>query len=59
MFGLTKHCSICGIDVNKDSLKRFGKYFCNIEHAEQYAKKREEQRSMEEKKEHERRRGCC
>ena len=57
-----KHCQICGIEVKKDAAnKRFGKYFCNNEHAEQYVvKKQEEERLMEEeRRKHPRRGGCC
>jgi len=35
-----KHCPICGKDVEKDkAIKRFGKYFCSEEHAEEHRKK--------------------
>ncbi|HJT10237.1 MAG TPA: hypothetical protein VJ771_05580 [Candidatus Nitrosotalea sp.] len=54
-----KHCQICGIDVKKETAtKRFGKYFCNFEHAEQYAAKREEE---EQRRAREPRSsgGCC
>lgn len=57
-----KHCLICGIEVDKKtSQKRFGKYFCSDEHAQQYVAKREEQeRAMaEEERKHTRRRGGC
>lgn len=37
MFGSTKHCTVCGMDVKKEaSIKRFGKYFCSDEHAQKY-----------------------
>ncbi len=54
-----KHCQICGIEVKKETAsKRFGKYFCNPEHAEQYKTKREEE---EQRRAREPRRsgGCC
>ena len=57
-----KHCQICGIDVKKDNdIKRFGKYFCNDEHAKQFlAEKEEEQRQRAEyERQHPRRRGGC
>lgn len=63
MFGLTKHCPICGMDINKDSgVKRFGKYLCSEEHAQRYAEQRaeEEKRMAEERRNRpERRGGCC
>jgi YHS domain-containing protein len=35
---LQKHCPVCGMDVDKGTaIKRFGKYFCAEEHANQYA----------------------
>ncbi len=56
-----KRCQICGIDVKKDtSFKRFGKYFCNDDHAQQYVAKRlEQEKQMEEERRHPRRGGCC
>ena len=57
-----KHCQICGIDVKKEiAPKRFGKYFCSEEHAQQYvAKKLEQEKQMEEeKRRHPSRGGCC
>ncbi|TBR08554.1 MAG: hypothetical protein EPO62_06650 [Candidatus Nitrosotenuis sp.] len=57
-----KHCLICGIDVDKTAPKRFGKYFCSEDHAQQYVTKREEQeRAMaeEERKNPRRGGGCC
>lgn len=63
MFGFAKHCLICGMDVNKESgIKRFGKYLCSEEHAQQYVQRHEEEekRMIEERKRHpERRGGCC
>jgi endogenous inhibitor of DNA gyrase (YacG/DUF329 family) len=39
MFGLLKkHCPVCGRDVDRDSsVKRFGKHFCSIIHAEKFS----------------------
>jgi len=57
-----KHCLICGMDVKKETaVKRFGKYFCNDEHAQQYTSKRaeEEQRMSEEERRNPRRGGGC
>jgi len=57
-----KHCQICGIDVKKETaIKRFGKFFCNDGHAQEYLKKKEEceKRMEEEEKKHPRRRGGC
>ncbi|MBI3638805.1 MAG: hypothetical protein HY223_00635 [Thaumarchaeota archaeon] len=54
-----KHCQICGMDVKKESaIKRFGKYFCNEQHAEDFLqmKKEEEERRA---KEPSRGGGCC
>jgi len=37
MFGLRKRCPMSGIGLEKElGIKRFGKYFCSIRHAEQY-----------------------
>jgi len=56
MFGFTKHCKICGIDLEKNhGIKRFGKLFCTDEHANQYVKLKQEQ----QKEYSSRRRGCC
>ncbi|CAE6486500.1 hypothetical protein [Candidatus Nitrosotenuis uzonensis] len=57
-----KHCLICGIEVDKKtSPKRFGRYFCSEDHAQQYLKKKEEQERAwaEEERKHPRRRGGC
>lgn len=54
-----KHCQICGMDVKKESaIKRFGKYFCNEQHAGDFVqmKKEEEERRA---KEPSRGGGCC
>jgi hypothetical protein len=57
-----KHCEICGIEVKKDTAnKRFGKYFCDNGHAEQYVVKKQEAEKLmeEERRKHPRRGGCC
>ncbi|HLC24929.1 MAG TPA: hypothetical protein VJJ25_04805 [Nitrosopumilaceae archaeon] len=57
-----KHCQICDIEVKKETvIKRFGKYFCNGDHVQQYvARKMEEEKRMEEeRRRHPRRGGCC
>lgn len=63
MFGFSKHCQVCGVDVKKETgIKRFGKYLCSEEHAEQFAAKvREEERQNEERRRqmHDRGGGCC
>jgi len=56
MFGFTKHCKICGIDLEKNhGIKRFGKLFCTDEDANQYVKLNQEH----QKEYSSRRRGCC
>lgn len=62
MFGMRKHCHVCGVDIKKEvNVKRFGEYFCNEEHAQQYvAKKMEQERVREEERRNRpRRSGCC
>lgn len=63
MFGSSKHCQICGVDVNKETaIKRFGKYLCSEDHAEQFAAKIREEEIQNEKSRREgreRRGGCC
>jgi hypothetical protein len=57
-----KHCQICGIKVKKETvIKRFGKYFCNSDHVQQYvARKMEEEKNVWKRKEGDiRRGGCC
>ncbi len=55
MFGLSKHCPICGMDVKKENgIKRFGKYFCSDNCVEQFLQKK----ATEEQKKP-RRSGCC
>lgn len=55
MFGMKKHCEVCGMDVNEEtSTKRFDKHFCSESHALQYAEKR-----MSEKHDDSHRGGCC
>ena len=41
VFGLLKkYCPVCGQDVKKEkAIKRFGKYICSEEHAEEYRQK--------------------
>ena len=44
-----KYCLICGMDVKEDTaVKRFGKYFCSNEHAEQYVTRKQEERRARE-----------
>lgn len=51
-----KHCPVCGQDVEKEkAVKRFGKYLCSEEHAEEYRKKL----AKEESKTASRGGGCC
>ncbi|MBS3922643.1 MAG: hypothetical protein KGZ37_05780 [Nitrosarchaeum sp.] len=53
-----KHCTMCGIAVKKDTaIKRFGKYLCSEQHAEEFVI-REQQRQNEESR-RDRRGGCC
>ena len=63
MFGLTKHCPVCGIDVKKETaFKRFGEYLCSDEHATKYVERRtEEEKRMSEERRDSRDRGggCC
>jgi len=57
-----KHCQICGVEVNKKlAPKRFGKYFCNEEHANRFVMIKTEEKKQEEeyRKSHPRRGGCC
>jgi uncharacterized protein len=54
-----KHCQICGMDVKKETAtKRFGKYFCNNEHAEEFTQQ-EKARQERESREPRRSGGCC
>ena len=51
-----KHCQICGMDVKKETaIKRFGKYFCNEDHAQKYS----DAQMTRSKEDHERGGGCC
>ncbi|EIJ66165.1 hypothetical protein BD31_I1693 [Candidatus Nitrosopumilus salaria BD31] len=62
MFGFKKYCPICGVEVDKKTThKRFGKYFCNEEHANRFViiKTEEENQQEEYRKNHPRRGGCC
>ncbi len=57
MFGFTKHCKICGIDLQKNNeLKRSGKSFCSNEHANHYVKLKQQQQKEDSTR---RRGGCC
>jgi len=58
MFGLLKkHCPVCGMDVDNDSsVKRFGKHFCSVEHAEKFA---EANASQQRDNSRESGGGCC
>lgn len=62
MFKLfSKHCPVCGIDVNKEmSIKRYGKYFCSKDHVQDFVKMKEE-KDKENRNEygHGGRGGCC
>ncbi|MFY9299613.1 MAG: hypothetical protein WAO91_00280 [Candidatus Nitrosotenuis sp.] len=56
-----KYCPICGVEVKKETeIKRFGKYFCSQEHAQQYVSKRaEEEKRMSEERKRQPRSGSC
>lgn len=56
-----KHCQMCGIEVKKETaIKRFGKYLCSEQHAEEFAVRvREQQRQDEERRRNNPRGGCC
>ncbi len=62
MFKLfSKHCPVCGIDVNKEmSIKGYGKYFCSKDHVQYFVKMKEE-KDKENRNEygHGSRGGCC
>ena len=54
-----KHCQICGIDVKKEiALKRFGKYFCSVDHGETYTQMVNE-REKEQRENNRGSGGCC
>lgn len=56
---LQKHCPVCGMDVDKNiGSKRFGKYFCSEDHADQYAKMRVA-RDRDDERRNSRGGGCC
>lgn len=59
MFNLfSKHCPICGMDVDKKiGIKRFGKYFCSEEHAHQYAERKKDKEKYQYSRG--KGRGCC
>jgi hypothetical protein len=61
MFGFSKHCVICGIDVKKEeAVKRFGKYLCSEQHAEEFvAKVKEGEKQAEQRRREWRGRGGC
>lgn len=62
MFGLTKHCPVCGMDVEKEiGIKRFGKFFCSEEHAQDYTKLRmvREERGEDDSRTRRSSGGCC
>jgi len=63
MLGFATYCPTCGIDVEKEKgIKRFGKYFCSEEHAQDYSKLRMANEIEEEEYEPRSRRGfggCC
>lgn len=56
-----KYCLVCGVEVKKDvAIKRFGKYFCSQDHAQQYVSKRaEEEQRMSEERRRQPRGGSC
>jgi len=48
------HCPVCGHDVEKkNAIKRFGKYMCSEEHAQEYGEK------LDKKPEEKKSGGCC
>jgi len=54
MFGFSKHCPVCGMDVNQEtSVKKFGKQLCSISCAEKYTEKKAKE------KQNKPRGGCC
>lgn len=61
MFGFSKHCQVCGVDVKKETaIKRFGKYLCSEEHAEQFAAKViEDKKQKRHRHMRDRGGGCC
>jgi hypothetical protein len=57
---LEKHCSVCGMDVDKNTaLKRFGKYFCSEDHADRYAEMRIAKEGEDDGRHPGGRSGCC
>lgn len=58
MFNLfSKHCPVCGIDVDKEmGIKRYGKYFCSEDHAQDFVKIKKEK---ENRNEYGHGGGCC
>lgn len=63
MFNLfSKHCPVCGVDVDKKiSIKRYGKYFCSKDHLQDFVKIREEKEKeyRNEYRHGSRGGGCC
>jgi DNA replication protein DnaC len=63
MFGFSKHCQVCGIDVKKETaIKRFGRYLCCEEHAEKFVSRIKEEERLNKERRRERRGrsgGCC
>ncbi len=54
-----KHCPVCGMDVKKEiGVKRFGKYFCSVDHGEKYAQIVNE-REKEQREGNRNSGGCC
>lgn len=54
-----KHCPVCGMDVKKEiGVKRFGKYFCSVNHGEKYAQIVNE-REREQRENNRGSGGCC
>lgn len=52
MFGFSKHCPICGMDVkDESSIKRFGKHFCSNTCVEKYLDKKSREKPHSG--------GCC
>ena len=55
-----KHCQMCGIEVKKETaIKRFGKYLCSEQHAEEFTVRVKEQQRQDEESHRDRRGGCC
>lgn len=51
---------MCGIEVKKETaVKRFGKYLCSEQHAEEFLVRVKEQEIQDEENRRNRRGGCC